>query len=237
MSDNEPARARAWLRWVVLVILVAAVASFYFFGLQDYFSFEHVRNNVDAFKFIVSEHQLAAIFLFFALYTLMAGLSVPASLIMTLVAGALFGRFLGAGVAVLAATFGATLAFWSSRFLMREWVQARLGQRLGALERGLARDGAFYLFSLRLVPLFPFFVINLAMGLTPIRTWTFFWVSLVGMLPGSFLYANAGSELESLERASDVLSAGVIVSLVMLAAAPWVFRKLLNWRRRASQES
>jgi len=238
MPEPELAAAkRPWLRWLVLVVLVAAVGGFYALGLQEYFSWDGVRSSAGDLKAEVDDNLLSAAVVFVALYTIMAGLSVPAAWILTVVAGALFGRFLGAGVALLGATSGATLAFLSSRFLFRDWVQAKFGHRLAAFNRGFEKDGAFYLFSLRLVPIFPFFVINLGMGLTPIRTWTFFWVSLLGMLPGSFLYANAGSELATLQSPRDILSPTVIVSMVLLGIAPLVFRKLLQWRQARPHDS
>ena len=235
MPEATPADAagkRTWLRWLVLALFLAGIGGFYAFGLQEYLSFASIRANLDVFKAHVDDNLVVAAILFFFVYAVLTALSVPAAWIMTLLAGALFGRVLGAGVALLAATCGATLAFLSSRFLFRDWVQARLGHRLEAFNRGVEKDGAFYLFSLRLVPLFPFFLINLGMGLTPIRTWTYFWVSLVGMLPGSFIYANAGYELGTLESPAGILSPGVIVSLVLLGIAPLVFRKVTQWMRR-----
>jgi uncharacterized membrane protein YdjX (TVP38/TMEM64 family) len=223
---------RTWLRWLVLAILLAGIGGFYALGLQDYLAFGSVRENLGNFKAQVDNNLVLAVIVFFVLYTVMTALSVPAAWILTLLAGALFGRVLGTGVALLAATVGATLAFLSSRFLLREWVQAHFANRLEAFNRGVEKDGAFYLFSLRLVPFFPFFLINLGMGLTPIRMWTYFWVSLVGMLPGSFIYANAGYELGTLESPRDILSPGVIVSLVLLGIAPLVFRKVMQWMGR-----
>jgi uncharacterized membrane protein YdjX (TVP38/TMEM64 family) len=153
---------------------------------------------------------------------------------LTLLGGALFDFWLGAGIVLLAATVGATLAFLSSRFVFRDWVQSKLGSRLDAFNRGMEADGAFYLFSLRLVPLFPFWLINLAMGLTPIRTWTYFWVSLVGMLPGTLLYINVGKQLAELTDTGNLISPGLVISLVLLGLAPLGFRKLLQWRRRGT---
>ena len=178
-----------------------------------------------------------AVILFFALYTVMTALSLPAASLLTLLAGALFGYVLGSGIALFAATIGATLAFLSSRFLFREWVQGRLGNHLAAFNRGVEQDGAFYLFSLRLVPLFPFFLINLGMGLTPIRTWTYFWVSFVGMSPGTLIYINAGVELGQLESPRDILSPGLIVSFVLLGIAPLAFRKIMQWINRGRGHS
>lgn len=227
---------RSWLRWLVLALIVAGIGAFYALGWQEHFSWQSIRANIDELRETVNANLQLAVVVFFLLYVLLTALSVPAAWIMTIVAGALFGRFCGAGIAVLAATVGATLAFLSSRFLLGEWVQARFGARLEAINRGFERDGAFYLFSLRLVVLFPFFLVNLAMGLTPIRTWTYCWVSLLGMLPGSLLYANAGAELSLLNEPSDILSLGMMVSLALLGIAPLLFRKLLQWIKEPSTQ-
>ena len=228
---------RPWLRWLVLALLVALFGGFYALGLHEHFSWDAIRANLGDFKAQVDDNLVLAAVVFFGLYTIMTALSLPAASLLTLLAGALFGFVIGTSVALLAATVGATLAFLSSRFLFREWVQGRLGNRLAAFNRGVEQDGAFYLFSLRLVPLFPFFLINLGMGLTPIRTWTYFWVSLIGMLPGTLIYINAGVELGQLESPKDILSPGVIVSLVLLGIAPLAFRKIMQWINRGRDHS
>ena len=236
-QGDQPAPRRAWLRWLIVALFLAGIGGFYAFGLQDYFSWDHLRDHLGEFKAQVEENLVTAVVVFFLIYIAITALSLPVASILSLLAGALFDRVLGTGVVLLAATCGATLAFLCSRFLLRDWVQARLGQRSEAFNRGVETDGAFYLFSLRLVPLFPFFLVNLGMGLTPIRTWTYFWVSLIGMLPGTFLYINAGFEakeaLATLESPIGILSPGVIISLVLLGIAPLVFRKVMQWRNRA----
>jgi uncharacterized membrane protein YdjX (TVP38/TMEM64 family) len=223
------ARKASWLRWLVFLVLIAGFAGFYLLGLYEHFSFESVRANLDAFRVQVHDHLLLATLTFFLIYTVITALSLPVAVIMTLLAGAVFDFWLGTATVLLAATLGATLAFWSSRFLFRDWVQAKLGNRLAAFNRGIETDGAFYLFSLRLVPLFPFWLINLGMGLTPIRTWTYFWVTLIGMLPGTLLYINVGQRLAELESPSDLVSPGFLISLAVLGVAALVFRKLLQW--------
>lgn len=224
---------RTWLRVLVVVLFVAGIAGFYALGLHEHFAFQRIRDNVGVFKSSVDDHFLLAILVFFALYLAVTALSLPVAVGLTLLAGALFDLYLGAAVVLLAATCGATLAFWSSRFLFHDWVKAKLGSRWEPLRQGIEKDGAFYLFSLRLVPLFPFFLINLGMGLTPIRTWTYFWVSLIGMAPGTLLYINVGRELASLEKAEDLVSPTFLISLALLGIAPLVFRKVLRWRRGA----
>src|SRR5262249_40037385 len=158
--------------------------------------------------------------LFFVVYVTGTGLSLPVAVWLSLLAGYLFGRWLGTSVVILAATCGATLAFLSSRYLFRDAVQRRFGTRLRVINEGVMRDGAFYLFALRLVPVVPFFLINLGMGLTTMRVWTFAWVSLVGMLPGTFTYVNAGGALRDLQKPSDILSGNVVLALALLGLLP-----------------
>lgn len=176
--------------------------------------------------------------LYFAAYVVVTALSLPVAVWMTLGAGALFG-FWGAFAIVLpAASLGATGAFLAARFLARDWVRGRLGARLAAIEAGLARDGAFYLFSLRLIPVVPFFVVNLAFGLGPMRALTFFWVSLIGMAPGTAAFVLAGRQLGQISSPADVLSPGLIGAFVLLGLMPWIARgvlRLIAARRRAAR--
>jgi uncharacterized membrane protein YdjX (TVP38/TMEM64 family) len=214
-------------RWALAAGLILGVVGFYAFRLDAYFSWDFVREHLDTAKAWVQEHQVLALGVGFLVYVMVTALSLPAAAILSLVVGAVFGRWLGTGLVSVAATLGATLAFLSSRFLFRDWVRKRFGERLVALDRGLERDGAYYLFTLRLVPLFPFFLINLGMGLTRLPVRTFAWVSWVGMLPGTFLYINAGAELGSLDSPRDVLSPGILVSFALLGVVPLLLRKTL----------
>jgi len=232
MSEPQPAAKSNWLRWLVLLILLTGFVSFYAFGWHEQFAFAQIRDNVSAFKKKVDDDLFASALIFFLVYAAITAFSLPVASILTLLAGAIFDFWLGTSVVLLAATVGATLAFLSSRFLFHDWVQAKLGARLETFNRGIENDGAFYLFSLRLVPLFPFWLVNLAMGLTPIRTWTYFWVSLAGMLPGTLLYINVGKQLSELQDLSGLISPAFLVSLAVLGLAPLLFRMVLRWRRR-----
>jgi uncharacterized membrane protein YdjX (TVP38/TMEM64 family) len=226
-SAGEAKKPITWGRWVLAAGLILGIVGFYAFGLDAYFSWDFVREHLDAVKAWVQENQVLALGVGFLVYVTMAALSLPAAAILSLVVGAVFGRWVGTGLVSVAATLGATLAFLSSRYLFRDWVQQRFGKRLVALDRGLDRDGAYYLFTLRLVPLFPFFLINLGMGLTRLPVRTFAWVSWVGMLPGTFLYINAGAELGSLDSPRDVLSPGILVSFALLGVVPLLLRMTL----------
>ena len=166
---------------------------------------------------------------YFLIYVAVTALSLPGAAVMTLAGGALFGLGIGTLLVSFASSIGATLAFLVSRFLLRDWVQARYGERLGAINPGMEKDGAFYLFTLRLVPVFPFFIINLLMGLTPIRTRTFYWVSQVGMLAGTLVYVNAGTQLARLDSLSGILSPGLLASFALLGVFPLLAKRLVAW--------
>ena len=173
---------------------------------------------------------------FAATYVLVAVLSLPASALMSLAAGALFGQFWGTLIASFASSVGATLAFWIARHLLRERIQARFGHRLRRVNEGMARNGAYYLFSLRLVPVMPFFLVNLLMGLTPIRARTFYWVSQLGMLPSALVFINAGTQLARIHNPSDVFSPSVMLSFALLGLFPLLTKLLADRLRPALSE-
>src|SRR5262249_29752126 len=201
-------------------------------GVHRYFSWDFVRSDLGAWQAQVRDNLALALLVFFLVYVAVTALSLPAAALLTMVAGALFGRWLGTGVVSIASTLGATLAFLSSRYALRDWVQRKFGDRLGPLNRGVERDGAYYLFTLRLVPALPFFLINLGLGLTPMRVTPFAAVSWLGMLLGTFLYVNAGTELATLDSPEDLLSWTVLGSLALLGIVPLAVRKLVQWKVR-----
>ncbi|MEX1303389.1 MAG: TVP38/TMEM64 family protein, partial [Desulfotignum sp.] len=170
-------------------------------------------------------------------YITVTALSLPGAAVMTLAGGALFGLVTGTVVISFASTIGATLAFLVSRFLLKNWVQNRFKDKLHAINRGIERDGAFYLFTLRLVPVFPFFIINLVMGLTPIRTIRFYLVSQLGMLPGTLVYVNAGTQLAQIDSLKDIVSPGLLLSFALLGMFPLLAKKgvaLINRKKKGT---
>jgi uncharacterized membrane protein YdjX (TVP38/TMEM64 family) len=229
----DPPRRGLWGRLALVAGIAAALAGFYASGLKERLSREELVGHLDAYRARVDDNLALSLLVFFAVYVVVTALSLPVAAWLSMLAGALFGRWLGTGVVIVAATCGATLAFLSSRYLFRGWVQRRFGGRLAALNAGIEREGAYYLFTLRLIPLFPFWLINLGMGLTPMRVGTFAAVSLVGMLPGTFLYVNAGTALASVRSPRDVLSLPVLGSFALLGVLPLVLRKTLPYLRRA----
>ncbi|WP_439860224.1 FAD-dependent oxidoreductase [Pseudomonas sp. MBLB4136] len=217
------------LRKLLLVALIGAlIAAFFVFDLGQYLSLEVLKAQQAALNAQVAASPWQAAGLFFLGYVAVTALSLPGAALMTLLAGALFGLLEGFVLVSLASTLGASLAMLSSRFVLRDWVQGRFGRRLASIDAGIEREGAFYLFALRLVPIFPFFLINLAMGLTRLPLRTFWWVSQVGMLPGTLVYVNAGRELGQLETLGGILSPGLLGAFVLLGLFPLLARKLLE---------
>lgn len=209
-------------RLLIILALSLALLGFFYFDLGELLTLDNLKSRLGEIDAFYRANPLLVIAVFFAAYVLLTAASVPGAAIMTLAAGAIFGVFTGTLVVSFASSIGATLAFLASRYLLRDWVQQRFGSRLKTLNAGIERDGAFYLFSLRLVPVFPFFVINLAMGLTPIRSWTFYWVSQVGMFLGTVVYVNAGTQLARIESPSDVASPTLLASFAALGLLPWI---------------
>ncbi len=211
-------------RWLLFSLLGLIVILFFAFDLQRHFSFDALKASHTVLQQTYQDQPLTIIGIYAFTYIAMAALSLPGATVMTLAGGAMFGLWIGVPVVLVSATIGATLAFWAARYIMRDAVQNRFGDRLETINNGLERDGAFYLFTLRLVPAFPFFLINLLMGLTRIRSQTFFWTSLIGMFPGSSVYVNAGTQLASINTPSDILSPTLILSFLLLALFPWLGR-------------
>ncbi|NVK39803.1 MAG: FAD-dependent oxidoreductase [Oceanospirillaceae bacterium] len=215
-------------RLLILLSIAVLIALFFAFDLQQYLSLEALKARQAAFDEYYSTHPVVTPAFFFGVYVLVTTLSLPGAAVMTLAAGALFGLVTGVLLVSFASSLGATLAFLVSRYLFHDAVQSRFGHALKSVNRGIERDGAFYLFTLRLVPLFPFFMINLVMALTPIRARTFYWVSQVGMLAGTVVYVNAGTRIGELESLSGILSPTLIGSFALLGLFPLLARRLLD---------
>jgi dihydrolipoamide dehydrogenase len=223
---------------ILVALLLLLVAAFFIFDLGRFLTLDYLKSQQSAFDTYYAEHTGKTLLIYFLIYIAVTALSLPGAAVMTLAGGALFGFWAALLVVSFASSIGATLAFLVSRFLLREWVQARFGDKLGAINAGVEREGALYLFSLRLVPLFPFFVINLVMGLTPMKSRTFYGVSQVGMLAGTAVYVNAGTQLGGLTSAAGILSPGIIISFVILGLFPLVAKKVMDFiKARKAMES
>lgn len=213
---------------ILLMIAVAlAIVAFFAFDVQQYLTLDYFKSKQADFNAYYHANTFTTIALFFVLYVLMAALSIPGATIMTLLAGALFGTWLGVLVVSFASTLGATCAFLMSRFLLKDWVQHKFSAHLSAINKGIEKEGALYLFTMRLIPIFPFFAVNLVMGLTHIKTRTFFMASQLGMLAGTFVYVNAGTQLASIESLSGIASPKIIGSFILLGVFPFIAKKVM----------
>jgi uncharacterized membrane protein YdjX (TVP38/TMEM64 family) len=222
-----------WLRKAAVIgLLLIGIAVFNYLNVGQYLSLGYINASQDKFQTLYQSHQVLVIGAYMGLYIVVTALSLPGAAVMTLAGGGLFGLTVGTMAISFASTIGATLACFISRFLLRDWVQHKFGDKLAAINTGIEKEGAFYLFSLRLVPIFPFFVINLVMGLTRMRLFTFFWVSQIGMLAGTLVYVNAGKELAKIDSLSGILSPGVLASFAVLGLFPITVKKLLGVYKR-----
>ncbi len=217
-------------------MIASAIALFFIFGGHEQLTLANMQAQQLRLQEAYANHPMWFIGGYFAAYVLVAALSLPGASIMTLLGGALFGLVTGAAIISFASSMGATLAFWSSRYILRDTIEKKFAKQLGKIQQGVATDGAFYLFSMRLVPLFPFWVVNLVFGLTRLPTWQFYLVSQVAMFPATLVYVNAGTQLAQLEKLSDILSPSLIASFALLGLFPLLARWLLRLLRRAPAE-
>jgi pyruvate/2-oxoglutarate dehydrogenase complex dihydrolipoamide dehydrogenase (E3) component/uncharacterized membrane protein YdjX (TVP38/TMEM64 family) len=213
---------------ILILALVAAIIAFFALDLGRYFTLDFIKQSQARFGELYAQKPALVIGSFFAIYVAVTALSLPGAAIMTLAGGAIFGLVVGLIVVSFASTLGATLAFLASRFALGESVQKKFGSRMAEINKGIEKEGAFYLFTLRLVPLVPFFVINLLMGLTKMKTWTFFWVSQIGMLLGTAVFVNAGTQLAKIDSLKGILSPGLLGSFVLLGIFPIIAKKIIE---------
>ena len=213
---------------IVLILVVAAIAAFFIFDLGKYFSLDYFKSQQALIEGYYAANPVQTGLIFFLAYVAVTALSLPGAAIMTLVAGAIFGLLWGVVIVSFASTIGATAAFLVARFLLRDSIQAKFGDKLKAFNTGVEKEGGFYLFTLRLVPAFPFFMINVVMGLTSMKAWTFFWVSQLGMFLGTIVFVNAGTELAKITSLKGILSPGVLGAFVLLGIFPIIAKKIID---------
>lgn len=214
---------------VVVAFFALAVGAFFYFDLIQYLSLEALKANRDNLLAYTDAHYVSSVLIFIALYCLQTAFSLPGAAIFTLAGGFLFGSFVGTLYVNIAATSGATLAFLASRYLLRDWVERKFGERLGSIQEGFAKNAFSYLMTLRLIPLFPFFLVNLVSGLTRIRLGIYVLATAIGIIPGSFVYANAGRQLGTINSLSEIASPrvlGAFALLGLLALVPIFYRKI-----------
>jgi dihydrolipoamide dehydrogenase len=217
---------------LLIATIIILIVAFFAFDLQRFLTLDYLKDRQQAFADFYTANRLLTIAIYFILYVAVTALSLPGAAVMTLAGGALLGFWTALVTVSFASTIGATLAFLASRFLLRDWVQGKFGDKLKTINEGVEKEGPFYLFTLRLVPLFPFFAINLLMGLTPMRTLAYYWVSQVGMLAGTVVYVNAGTQLGQIESAAGILSPGILISFVLLGIFPLIAKRIIEVIKR-----
>ena len=215
-------------RFIIIIVVLGIIGSFFAFDFGDYLTLAYVKSQQAALNEMVATQPLEIAAAFFLIYIAVTAASLPGAAILTLVAGAMFGVWWGTLLVSFASSIGATLAMLVARFILREQVEARFGAQLSGIDKGIEKEGAFYLFTLRLVPLFPFFAINLLMGLTKIKVLTFFIVSQIGMLAGTLVYVNAGTQLAEIESTADILSVELLLSFALLGIFPLIAKKIVD---------
>ncbi len=216
---------------VILALFAAALGAFFYFDLGRYLSLEALKSNRDSLLVFTEQHYPAAVALYIGFYIVMVSVSLPGGAITTLAGGFLFGSLLGTLYVNLGATIGATLAFLASRYLLRDWVESKFGHRLGAIQEGFAKNAFSYLLTLRLIPIFPFFLVNLVSGLTRMKTLSYMAATSLGIIPGSFVYAYAGRQLGTINSLKEIASPNVLLAftlLGLLALVPVLYRKFSN---------
>ena len=222
---------------VILVIVISLIVAFRVFNLGQYLTLSYLKESLDKFNDLYEKHQALVIAGYFIIYVLTTSLSLPGASPLGIVGGALFGFWVATLVVSFASTIGATLACFISRFLLRDWVQSKFSDKIAKVNEGIEKEGAFYLFTLRLIPIFPFWMINLVMGLTKMPLSRFYWVSQIGMLPGTMVYVNAGKELAKIESIKGIFSPSLIISFALLGIFPIAVKKLVAVYRKRKEKS
>jgi uncharacterized membrane protein YdjX (TVP38/TMEM64 family) len=226
-SETRPARTQT-ARMAILLVFAAAVFAFFYFDLKQYLSLEVLKANRDWLLAYTESHYTSAVLIYVVLYCLQTAFSLPGAAVFTLAGGFLFGAVLGTLYVNVAATSGATVAFLAARYVLRDWVERKFGDRLRPIQEGFERNGFSYLLTLRLIPLFPFFLVNLVAGLTRISVGTFVAATAIGIIPASFVFANAGRQLGSINSLSEIASPrvlGAFALLGVLAIVPIIYRR------------
>ncbi|MCY4524852.1 MAG: FAD-dependent oxidoreductase, partial [Halobacteriovoraceae bacterium] len=213
----------------LLLFLVFLFFIFKTYNLEQYLTLSYLKENQLMFAGFYRENSVFTIAIYMGVYIVVTALSLPGALILTLAGGALFGFTTGVLIVSFSSTIGATLAFLAARFFFRDWVQSKFKKKLAVIEEGVIKEGAFYLFTLRLIPVFPFFLINLVMGLTPIKTSTYFFVSQIGMLAGTMVYVNAGKQLSDIDTLKGIFSFDLLLSFALLGILPLFAKKMIDW--------
>jgi len=212
---------------LIVAAIIGILVAFWALSLGHYFTLSYLKGSADTFRALYAEHRALVILVYFVVYVVTTSLSLPGAAVLTLAGGALFGLLTGTLIVSFASAIGATTACFVSRFLLRDWVQGKFGDKIARVNEGIEKEGAFYLFTLRLIPVFPFWMINLVMGLTKMPLRRFYWVSQLGMLAGTVVYVNAGKELAKIDSLKGILSPSLLISFALIGIFPIPVKRLM----------
>ena len=220
------------LRYIIIFFILILISIFFFSDLKNFFTLVYVKENLINIRLLFKENVLLFSLIFSLIYIMSSALSLPFATLLTLLSGYIFGLTLGAFIVSLCSTVGASIAFLTSKFIFYDFIQKKYKKQLVTINNEFINEGIFYIFALRLVPVFPFFVVNIVTSLLPIKLSTFFWVSMLGMFPATLIYVNAGNELSKINSFSDILSFQVLISFSLIGILPLSIKFLLNKIRR-----
>jgi len=227
IKDDVGVRKSSMKKVAIVILVIGLFALFKILHLDQYLTLSYIKASQGKFALLYAEHTVFVVAVYTVVYILVTSLSLPGAAVLTIAGGAIFGLWIGTLIVSFASTIGATIACSVSRFLLRDWVQSRFTDKISRINHEIEKEGAFYLFTLRLIPIFPFWIINLVIGVTKISLFTFYWISQVGMLPGTMVYINAGKELAKIESLSGMLSPSLIFSFVLLGLFPITVKKII----------
>jgi uncharacterized membrane protein YdjX (TVP38/TMEM64 family) len=225
-------RNRLFYKTLMIIFLVLAIGLFYYWGGADILDFSYIKQNLQEIQSQVRANPIRGLSIFVAAFLFLTILAIPGSLVLTILSGAIFGTYSGVLIVTICGTIGGTLSFLISRYLLKDYVNKKFHGQFLTINKNLHKDGAFYLFILRFIPVSPFVVINLVMGLTSLRVWTFFWTTFLGMLPGNIIYVFAGEKISEFDSPADIMSLSFLLSLTILGLLPIIARKMLKIRRK-----
>lgn len=215
----------------IAFLIVVAFGLFYFAGGKEYLNFTYLKENLNDLLLVFEARPVAVVTVFCGIYLLLTALSLPGSIILTILAGALFGSLSGALIVTFLGTMGATISFILSRYLFKDYLNVKFRRQFIAINRNLKKDGLIYLLGVRLIPISPFVIVNLVLGLTEIKIWTFFWTTFIGMLPGNLIYVYAGTKIKEIESISQIMTPQFLLSLTALGCIPFLVKKIISVRR------
>ena len=221
-----------YYKYLIVIIVIVIFIIFNISDVKDIFSLEYIQKNLYNFNLFYEKHSFLFIFTFSFVYIIFTAFSIPVATLLTLLAGFVFGLSLGTFIVSLSSTIGAVCAFLVSKFMFFNFVQKKYKKQMVKINNQFKKEGIFYIFALRLVPVFPFFVVNVVTSLLPIRTWTFFWVSALGMLPATIVYVNAGKQLSKINTLNDIVSFEILISFSLIGILPLFLKLLLKKIRR-----